>query len=101
MNASCTTKPTPKPKGNMYALNTQSIFDDIILQEMDTTNKNLHLFNVITQKFPVVKTRWIQVSAFKKNISFGSKYITIFKIVNINAKSKTTIIYTIFFIFKY
>lgn len=83
-----------KPKGNMYTLNTQSLFEDIILQEMDTSDNNLHLFNVITQKYPLVKCRWLQISAFKKNVSLASKFITIFKIVNINAKSKTTIVYS-------
>lgn len=88
------TSKASKPKGNMYTLGTQSIFHDIILQELEGSKDNLQFCSVITEKYPIGLTKWVQLSAFKKRVSLTKKLITIFKFVNINAKSKTTIIYS-------
>ncbi len=87
--------PAPKKtKGNMYTSGTQSQFNDIILQPVEESNQSLQFFSLISKKYPINLTKWLQISAFKKRVQTSKKNIIIFKIVNMNARSKATIIYS-------
>ncbi len=87
--------PAPKKqKGNMYTTGTQSNFKDIVLQPVEESNQSLQFFSVISKKYPINLTKWLQISAFKKRVQTSKKSIIIFKIVNMNARSKATIIYS-------